>query len=120
MYLLHFCTGWVYPVEDKLKRKLFMRLHTIPLTSRVYFKQCRFYSAVLLKIQHVGDCVHVEITSLNKWHFARTAIEILLIRTQSIMRSSLRNGDFPPRERHRLSLMPNTFQKKIIKKLITF
>ena len=55
-----------------------MRLHTIPLTSHVHFKQCRFYSAVLLKIQHLGDCVHVEITSLNKWHFARTAIDIYI------------------------------------------
>ena len=55
-----------------------MRLHTIPLTSHVHFKQCRFYSAVLLKIQLAGDCVHVEITSLNKWRFARTAIDIYI------------------------------------------
>ena len=58
-----------------------MRHHTIPLTSHVYFKQCRFYSAVWLKIQRAGDCVRVEISSLNKWHFARTAIDILLTRT---------------------------------------
>ena len=113
MHLLHSsCTGWVYPVENKLGRKLFMRLHTIPLTSHVHFKQCRFYSAVLLKIQHVGGCVLVEIISLNKWHFARTAIDIWLITAQSIMRSSLLKGGIPPRVLHRPSWMPITCQKK--------
>ena len=88
-----------------------MRLHTIPLTSHVHFKQCRFYSVVLLKIQHACACVHVGITSLNKWHFARTAIDSLLTGTQSIMRYSLRKGELPPENVIVSSLMPNTSEK---------
>ena len=113
------CTGWECPVENISRRRLFMRLHTIPLTSHVHFKQCLFYSAVLLKIQHARACVHVEITSLNKWHFARTVIDILLIGIQSILRYSVSKGKFPPREVIEFVDAKHMPDKKI-KKLIIF
>lgn len=72
-----------------------MRLHTIPLTSHVHFKQCRFYSAVWRKIQHACVCVHVEITNLSKWHFAKTVIDILITRAQINLRFSLRKAELP-------------------------